>query len=437
MTSPSMTAAEFKELVVAKKVKTIDALLPLLPEVMKKHAVMAYDSHALNTHLVTPLAPRVIFFNEDVSLILAFTQHPGEQAIRAGQDRLEVISFNNRTSKYEMLDVEFNGSDVPFTSKQPELNPSVCLKCHGSNPRPIFQDYNAWPGFYGSFSQTNVAAKGSIEYTNLKKFLDIKDSLPRYKDVDVSQFKETEIGISMASPLYVFGPATAFGMGLQKNMEIRLARKVLGHPLLPKAKTFIAYLGSDLATCAPIRQRVVEIYDAVFNTPARKAKAEKILADIRRRVLSDYEFKKAEFAKFNFAHSKADPRGVIGIFSNTLLNQNSDPYYKHSRESLEKQLVLFSVFADNFGLTSEDISTFPLAPTLGLVHILRLGLYSDEQMFLALSQVMISMNPFSLPRIENACAFPESGLKLKQKAMSEGAAFELGENSSVFEPLTK
>lgn len=435
--APSLTASELKDLIVSEKVKTVDQLLPLLPEVMRKNPVLAYNSHALNLHLISPLTPRVILFNEDASLILAFTKNPGESTIQAGKDSLEVIAFNNRTAKYELQDIVFDGNKIPFVHTQPETNPALCLKCHGQNPRPIFQDYNAWAGFYGSFSQNGVSAKGTAEYENLKKFLAAKSEMPRYKEIDTSHFKEGEIGISSASSQYLFAPVTAFGMGLQKNMEYRLAKKVLSHPMYPKLKNFIAYLGSDLSTCAPIRQRVTEIYDAVFSQESRKAKAQKILEAIRRRLTKDIEFKKSEFEKNNIAHAKADPRGVISLFANTLLNQEKDPYYTQSREALEKQLVLFSLFADSLGLTSEDLSTFPMAPSIGVVHILRLGLYSDEQMFLGLSQVMLQINPFSLPRIENSCAFPESAVRLKQRAIDEGLTLKLEETSTMFEPMVR
>ena len=69
-----------------------------------------------------------------------------------------MIFFDFGKGRYEVRDVPSNGKPKPFDRNLP-VNQSLCLKCHSQNPKPIFHDYNAWPGFYGSFSQESYAVK--------------------------------------------------------------------------------------------------------------------------------------------------------------------------------------------------------------------------------------------------------------------------------------
>ena len=160
-----------RNLIETNDVKTVNELVPLLPERMRRNALFVYDSHALKTHLVTPESPRVILFNEDSSLILALTRNPGAEAVARGEDTLEIISMNPSSHRYEMRDLEFNGKANPFAEAEPEVNPPLCSSCHGANPRPIFEAYNAWPGLFGSFSQKGGAAAGTPEYAFINRFL--------------------------------------------------------------------------------------------------------------------------------------------------------------------------------------------------------------------------------------------------------------------------
>ena len=108
---------ELHALIEANHVTTVDQLVPLLPPYMKRNAMLVYKSHALHADRVTPAAPRAILFNEDASLIIAFTGNPGAAAIASGNDPLEVIRFDPTSHRFEMRDLVMDGVSSPFTAQ--------------------------------------------------------------------------------------------------------------------------------------------------------------------------------------------------------------------------------------------------------------------------------------------------------------------------------
>ena len=221
-------------------VTSIDELLPLLPTVMKRNPLLVYDSHGLKMKLASPQTPRVILFNEDSSLILAFSRPPTTQNEKA-KDTLEVINFNSVSDRFEMRDILLGAKVAAEGFSSVPVNPSVCLSCHGRNPRPLFQDYNAWPGMYGSFSQKGASGAGTKEYNNLAAFLKIQPQMQRYDLLDLSSFKIENGGATYISQDYVarFGahatqpmtPALPFGQGIERLMTRKLARKLLARQI--------------------------------------------------------------------------------------------------------------------------------------------------------------------------------------------------------------
>src|SRR5262249_51338724 len=87
-------------------------------------------------------------------LVLAFTGAPD----RPGYDVLEAIRFVDERAAFEL-----SRFVLPAAARRhPELarlraengrvNPPECLRCHGLDPRPIFDSYPLWPGFRGAVS---------------------------------------------------------------------------------------------------------------------------------------------------------------------------------------------------------------------------------------------------------------------------------------------
>src|SRR6185295_7667372 len=72
-----------------------------------------------------------------------------------------------------------------------ELNRSECATCHGKDPRPIFDGYGLWPGFYGSRADT--LSLNPEERENYVEFLAAQRNAPRapYRLLEWSGSRET------------------------------------------------------------------------------------------------------------------------------------------------------------------------------------------------------------------------------------------------------
>ena len=113
-----------------------------------------YSSRSLQGSSRT--SPRVIMHGNG-DTFLAFNGDPKDR----GYGNLEMFEFKGETG-YEFHSIHF-GKDGPPTPLQAgeiastigtieisKANPGVCLRCHGENPRPIWDPYVVWPGFYGA-----------------------------------------------------------------------------------------------------------------------------------------------------------------------------------------------------------------------------------------------------------------------------------------------
>ncbi|MEQ1875768.1 MAG: hypothetical protein ABL958_03920, partial [Bdellovibrionia bacterium] len=132
-----------------KQVRTIEALLPLLPREFLTEYVLMYKSRSLQE--ASFKFPRVLMYGNDATLMMAFNGHASQN----GFDSLEVIQFRQKSSSFEFHEITFDGKNRPSVS---EANPAKCVKCHQSSTRtnvdmrPNWEPYDIWPGAYGSVS---------------------------------------------------------------------------------------------------------------------------------------------------------------------------------------------------------------------------------------------------------------------------------------------
>ena len=92
-------------------------------------------------------------------------------------EHLEVMTFNQNEKKFE-----FYLYRLPFDSRNPpKKNPSECLACHakpeGTPPKPRWESYNLWPGFFGS----NDGRLSGLEKDALINFKAHQSTHPIYK----------------------------------------------------------------------------------------------------------------------------------------------------------------------------------------------------------------------------------------------------------------
>lgn len=119
--------------------KTVEDFLEKLPLVYRSHFTLMYDSRSM--HKATPEAPRIIFFGPDARLLTAVSTDRTDPR----HNIVELIQFEPSQSK-------FSFHEISFDSAQPQVNhaPQKCQNCHGSDLRPNWEPYDAWPGAYGS-----------------------------------------------------------------------------------------------------------------------------------------------------------------------------------------------------------------------------------------------------------------------------------------------
>lgn len=243
-------------------VQTIEELLPLLPEELRSNFTFVYQSRSPHGGLgddsqdaVDPLHPRVILFSRDGRLSLAFTGNPE----KPGYNVLESIHFNDETASFVMSQFVLPAAGKGKANGR--INPAQCLRCHGSDPKPITDSYPLWPGFYGSVRDT--FPKGSPELPWYRKFLKEEAGRGVYKNLNFPEGSSVTpyLDPKRYNPNTVQAPAdeikylpnTRLGMAWTELNRKRIQRKIKNAPLY---KRYRYALLSGLLECnkLPVQQ---------------------------------------------------------------------------------------------------------------------------------------------------------------------------------------
>jgi hypothetical protein len=159
-------------------VDSILELIPLLPPELRRNFTFVYDSRSPFRTSISPDYPRVILFTNDARLVLTFT---GDER-KPGADLLEAMSFDDQTARFEPKFYLLPAAQR--RSGQLSSEAMNCAKCHGSDPRPIFDSYPLWPGFYGSvfdtFSRDRIGVEEERRYEH---FLATSAKIGVYRDL--------------------------------------------------------------------------------------------------------------------------------------------------------------------------------------------------------------------------------------------------------------
>jgi mono/diheme cytochrome c family protein len=178
-----ITYEDIKSLIETKNVKSIAELLPLLPAYYRSRFTLVQKSRSLQEASVD--FPRVIMFGLDAKLMIAFNGQPGQ----VGYDKLEVTQFRDQGDKFEYFEIQFPEKDATgkalneLTAPQfSKVNPTKCLSCHTSDPRPNWEHYSTWPGvFMGQDDTGNVDTEYHEAQTQLPIMLAKFPQHARYK----------------------------------------------------------------------------------------------------------------------------------------------------------------------------------------------------------------------------------------------------------------
>jgi hypothetical protein len=170
--------------------------------------VLAYRSRSLQK--ASPMAPRVVMFNTNADMVIAFNGHEKFK----GHEVIEMMRFNHLQKSFEFYEMSFQEGRPQLSAP----NPKKCLECHqganrvGVDPRPNWEPYNTWPGFYGSigdhtdlfFNISTVSSKGydpEVDALLLSEFpqetqwhndfkRDVAPTHPRYKLLVMNQLDQ-------------------------------------------------------------------------------------------------------------------------------------------------------------------------------------------------------------------------------------------------------
>jgi hypothetical protein len=145
----TFTYEDLVSLIQNKNLKSMEEVLPQLPEDLRANYTLMYKSRALQQ--ASYLNPRAILFGRDAKFILTFN---GDQSA-FGFETLETIQFRPEERSFDFRQIAFptaqNGlKNVEFSQRNKTADGRVsCTSCHGSDPRPNWDHYSLWQGAYG------------------------------------------------------------------------------------------------------------------------------------------------------------------------------------------------------------------------------------------------------------------------------------------------
>lgn len=192
------------------RAKSIDDVVPLLPERMRSKLTLFFRSQSLQgPHRDDFLHPRAILSSvKSVSqfdrlrpaLMVSFNGHPSQP----GYNRLEAVDLNPFSISEDVFtyyEIEFptdeeakklTWNEAQLRIKVSEANPKTCQQCHGNPARPIFQAYPLWEGAFGS---KHVDGMSDYEKKGLRQFVDFHSTKQdsRYRHLNPSRFQSSRM----------------------------------------------------------------------------------------------------------------------------------------------------------------------------------------------------------------------------------------------------
>lgn len=217
-----------------RNIRSMDEFISELPSDILTHYTLMHESKSL--HGSSFIEPRAILFGSNGQWIVSFN---GSSTQGAG-DMVEMMLYNPTEKSYGFHELDFTGS-APVLKE----NPTKCLACHGSNPRPIWDHYNRWPGAYGDVDDRYT----QDEYKYLQAFIATTPSHPRYKHL-----KNLKEGYKLSSPSLRNGMTERtmvnrnrdFNLVLYKQKMKDVAFEMSTHPKFNELKALLLYF---LAKC--------------------------------------------------------------------------------------------------------------------------------------------------------------------------------------------
>ncbi|MCB9094843.1 MAG: hypothetical protein H6621_07220 [Halobacteriovoraceae bacterium] len=264
---------ELKNTVIKKDIRSIEELLPLLPKEYLEHFTLVRKGRGPQE--TSDLFPRVVLFGNTSRTVFTFNGSDKQNGYYA----FESAQFNDQKKEFEYNVITFNKE-----KKKPEFsekNPTECLECHGQNPRPIFDSYPKWEGFYGADHDREYSSEYRVFYASMEKH-------PRYQFLSKKYLWELtgQMKVNVLSQ-----PNNYYGKQISRLNAMRIGEIVLKDSQYKKYKhslLYAHYCQSD----SDLNEKVIDKYMAIIE---QKFKDKKWFNNIfkkrirtKKRLMNDY-----------------------------------------------------------------------------------------------------------------------------------------------------
>ncbi len=165
-----MSFNSLQRLIAENKISSIEALLPFLPTSFRSKYALVFRSRSLQESSYQN--PRVIIYGNDANFILTFNG----SAEQNGFNTLETMEFDEKKREFLFREIAFPGKAGEKISVS-NANSERCIRCHGANPRPIWDTHPLWPGSYGERYLDPLSTR---EQQGIHQFLLNQAKHPRY-----------------------------------------------------------------------------------------------------------------------------------------------------------------------------------------------------------------------------------------------------------------
>ncbi|HVK62439.1 MAG TPA: hypothetical protein VM432_12855 [Bdellovibrionales bacterium] len=225
----------------AAGVKTVDAAIPFLGEDILSNFTFMHTSRSIQG--ASPEYPRAILWSGDSKMLVSFNGHSSLD----GNDRLEIIEFNDGEARFEFHTVNQTPDGLVFQNENGTQN---CFGCHGmisDDLKPVWDVYQVWRGAYGA-NNDRMDLPGSEKAKNdYVSFLNSSKDHPRYSKL---KFDFTKSTLSPFSDRF----ETSMDLDQQPNMRLgivinRLAAKRIVRQIRERGEPAAIKALSTLMAC--------------------------------------------------------------------------------------------------------------------------------------------------------------------------------------------
>lgn len=176
----NISIESISKLISKQNITSADTLLKALPASYRGSFTLMYESHGANGEDASFALPRIIFYGEDASLLIAAYGDPALQSY----ERLEFTQA--RADRFEYYTIDFAEKNIALRNRSADR---ACTRCHHTDPRPNWEHYRNWPGAYAGDGERLGWQDG--EYDGFKEFQKTRENptqYPRYQFLENFDF---------------------------------------------------------------------------------------------------------------------------------------------------------------------------------------------------------------------------------------------------------